>query len=943
MAMGRFAGRLAMVATLLAAAAGAARADYVALRDVPNYIWYNGCSPTAGMMVIGYWDAWGYPNLIPGANTPSSTVNDLIASPLHIADYALYKGIDDSDYPQPYPDKSSFGTGHAANCMADFMCTSQSSAGNFYSATSPDQVAAGMARYTTWRGYSFTGADLTSSPPTWTDFIREINCGRPVVLGVDSNGDGSVDHAVTAIGYRTTYGYNEYLCRDTWGDADNPRWTPFLPPASGRSFGVGVMHTLRPAGTSDSTWKGTGLASWNTPGNWQGNTVPTAGSFVWLPSTAQVTTPGACVAKMLQMQGGLNLQNTMTLGALRLLDGGSVTMTSAASRLNATNGLISDGMVTQSAGIVTASADVVFGSGWTAPQAAGWDISGGQLNITGKLVMNPVGAGNPTFRLSGTGTLHTTGPIDVEAGRFEWYGGAITASKMHLGPGVRLIMGKSFSMNSMADTTLLGGGYIEGYHDDAANIDYGPDIEITNNATVTHSAYSFNAYALTVGSSAGPGTYLASGSAWLTATNLVVGDGGGTGTVTQSGGGNVVTATSLAIGRGGGTGTFTQSAGTVAATELLVGEAGSSGTFNWNGGTLQVGLIRASAGGKFAVGATATYAGAFYSAGGSLDVAAGKRLTATGTFGETANGQSLTKTGPGILTVAGQQSHRAGAVLNVAAGTVELTTDAGGAAKLCNLTLSVSPSAAATLGSTQHLAAINLSTAASVKVTGGAAVLAKSLSISGGTAPTGQIDIGKGLLAVDYPAGTTSPLADIRKWIIAGRNGGIWDGTGITSTDVAASLPLLTQAVGYAENSELLIPYTTFGKTDPLAVDSSTVLVRYTYAGDVNLDGRVDDDDVSVMSVKYDRGAGTSHTWAQGDILGYDGLINDDDVSLMALTYGLGWKRGTLLADSPGLTLADMAGGPAAAPEPATLALLALGALSALARRRGSLSSSGIN
>jgi hypothetical protein len=27
----------------------------VVIRDVPDYYWYHGCSPTAGMMVLGYW------------------------------------------------------------------------------------------------------------------------------------------------------------------------------------------------------------------------------------------------------------------------------------------------------------------------------------------------------------------------------------------------------------------------------------------------------------------------------------------------------------------------------------------------------------------------------------------------------------------------------------------------------------------------------------------------------------------------------------------------------------------------------------------------------------------------------------------------------------------------------------------------------------------------
>jgi len=42
---------------------------------------------------------------------------------------------------------------------------------------------------------------------------------------VDSNGDGQIDHAVAAIGYRLNGGVQEYACWDTW--YSTVRWTPF--------------------------------------------------------------------------------------------------------------------------------------------------------------------------------------------------------------------------------------------------------------------------------------------------------------------------------------------------------------------------------------------------------------------------------------------------------------------------------------------------------------------------------------------------------------------------------------------------------------------------------------------------------------------------------------------------------------------------------------------
>ena len=36
------------------------------LVQVPAYSAYYGSGPTAGMMILAYWDAHGYPDLIPG-------------------------------------------------------------------------------------------------------------------------------------------------------------------------------------------------------------------------------------------------------------------------------------------------------------------------------------------------------------------------------------------------------------------------------------------------------------------------------------------------------------------------------------------------------------------------------------------------------------------------------------------------------------------------------------------------------------------------------------------------------------------------------------------------------------------------------------------------------------------------------------------------------------
>jgi hypothetical protein len=156
-----------------------------------------------------------------------------------------------------------------------------------------------------------------------------------------------------------------------------------------------------------------------------------------------------------------------------------------------------------------------------------------------------------------------------------------------------------------------------------------------------------------------------------------------------------------------------------------------------------------------------------------------------------------------------------------------------------------------------------------------------SLDVASGA----TLNINDRALVVDYTG--ASPAATIRNRLISGRGGAglgaTWNGAGITSSVAAAanaSEPE-SRSVAYAENASLpLGKYTTFRG---LPVDDTAILIALTRTGDLNLDGIVGDDDVTILGAAYAPGAANA-AWALGD-LEYNGFVDDDDVTLLGVFY----------------------------------------------------------
>jgi len=108
----------------------------------------------------------------------------------------------------------------------------------------------------------------------------------------------------------------------------------------------------------------------------------------------------------------------------------------------------------------------------------------------------------------------------------------------------------------------------------------------------------------------------------------------------------------------------------------------------------------------------------------------------------------------------------------------------------------------------------------------------------------------------------------------AGYNSLTWTGNGITSSAAAADSDNLT-AVGVLDNADPEAGgKTTFaGQT----VDATSVLVKYTWWGDANLDGRVDANDYDLIDRNFLFTPEPDHMgWWTGDF-NYDGVIDAND------------------------------------------------------------------
>lgn len=171
-------------------------------------------------------------------------------------------------------------------------------------------------------------------------------------------------------------------------------------------------------------------------------------------------------------------------------------------------------------------------------------------------------------------------------------------------------------------------------------------------------------------------------------------------------------------------------------------------------------------------------------------------------------------------------------------------------------------------------------------IQGGRSVVSVStLNLAGSVAaPVGKLDLTDNGLIVNYTG--TSPINTIRQYLRAGYGSGtmtVFTGAtgGIFSSTVTPEIFLEGKTtLGYADTASLPIS-NLFGH----AVDGTSVIVKPAYAGDSNLDGKVDNVDLAAVALNWQ--ALSNRVWTTGDF-NFDGAVNINDLALLAMNWQIG-------------------------------------------------------
>jgi hypothetical protein len=192
------------------------------------------------------------------------------------------------------------------------------------------------------------------------------------------------------------------------------------------------------------------------------------------------------------------------------------------------------------------------------------------------------------------------------------------------------------------------------------------------------------------------------------------------------------------------------------------------------------------------------------------------------------------------------------AIVNVDSGTLFFLKPSGGSISLGELTIANGAEAILPTATSSQMQ-LNIGS---------------SLSIGS----TGILDITNNRMVIDY--GGSDPISTIVGYLVAGRDGGSWNGSGGILSSTAAE-DTSSYGLGYADGANGVVSGLSAGQIE----------VRYTLLGDANLDANVNGSDYFILAAHYNQSV--TNGWDKGDF-NYDGHVNGTDSTLMSENFNDG-------------------------------------------------------
>jgi hypothetical protein len=615
---------------------------------------------------------------------------------------------------------------------------------------------------------------------------------------------------------------------------------------------------VTPAEATTRNWIGQPVGgSWSVAPNWSPSGVPAAGDFVHLnPSTS---------SNFATFDANSLLMTPVTPGSVSIAPGANATMT-------LTNGGFHN---------FTADSFTVGPRGTYTQQSAGFSqvgmtsLSGGVINIAGGIYTIET-----NFNMSSGALNFSSNSKIINSGAFDFVGGSVLSNGGTFVNNDLLVLESS---SNNFNVTVENHGLI-GFNATSAHF-----IGLTNYADLFLPATtSLTTTQNTIRQVSGTFTNFGN-----VESNLFVGSG-----TWDHGGGSLNSSTAVTLGANAGdSAMFVQSGGLVATPNVIVGGSldpsviGGVGRYNLSGGSLSIGTL--IIGTSNAVGGSFTQSGGLThmtGASGTCSLiinqnasSSGNLTISGGTFEVLRNSSQLAMVfNHGLITQTGgvvrfeEQIEGSGDI--VIGGSASMTVGAATASSFQINTGRIRQNAISFSGNGKlvQLRPLSLGAAAASRVH------ALTFDETGGTVH-GTWDVGATQLVIDYAG--ASPLDSIRRYIRAGYASGNWTGTGLRSAAAASAQPHNT-ALGYAEASQVFGPGG--GIFEGVQADNSTILIKYTYYGDTDLNGVVDFDDYSRTDNGFNNGGAT---WFAGDF-DYNGHVDFDDYSLIDMSFNT--QSGTL-------------------------------------------------